>query len=788
MKHLSLLARTAAAGLTLTLVMAAQQPDLYDLMTVRTLHLGFGQANWWDQLLSNKSSETYIRASLKVDGRLYQDVGVRFRGGSSYAFPRHLNSRKLPFKISMDEFVSDQELYGYTKLDLNNGFWDPTFMREVLAMKLMREYLPAPQANLVKLVINNENWGIYINMQPPNSEFVRDWFRNTTGNRYKGFQPFTYRGTLLSSYAAAFPLMSKPKAGTHQELMAALATTIATPFSQLDVEKLIDVDMAHRHLAVNYLTGNNDGLPSHNYYIYADPYHGQLALIPWDLNVAFWHSRIGIFGPPPDPVPGLFGNTDLWKRRYKGHLRTMVERDLSATKIAQWVLPLVQKIDAEVQADTKKLYSYKDFRDNLDGGTTSVGLSSVDGLRVTIEGRLAEFLKMAFMKAPRVTLANPTRTAGTAGSHQITVRASSTAAIQRVLLHYRSQGHYLELPMLDDGNSGDGKANDGVFGATLPAQTAGALVQYYFSGETSLAQGGDINYLPFCGAHGAYSFRVPPKRTSVLVHEVLARNDKGLRDGAGDRDDWIELFNPTLATVDLSGMYLSDSSAEPTKWMFPQGTTIPAGGRLLLWADEESSEGKLHTSFKLSGDGEEVALVDRDGKTLLDLVVFGPQSKDTSFGQLFDRSSVHVALLDPTPGSRNELDPCGVRRWSVPDHATTATHTMKLDARALAAGGFKIGSRLSLELSDAPSNSAYLLQVSLDPGLQPLPVLGISRLLGQPLVEVVLPTGPQGQSSLPFEVPDQQALVGFKLSFQAIAHDSQRLVASNGVELGFCGK
>ena len=62
----------------------AQQPDLYDVDTVRTLELTFHQRNWWQQLTNNYSSKTYIKADLKVGSVTYKDVGVRFRGNSSY--------------------------------------------------------------------------------------------------------------------------------------------------------------------------------------------------------------------------------------------------------------------------------------------------------------------------------------------------------------------------------------------------------------------------------------------------------------------------------------------------------------------------------------------------------------------------------------------------------------------------------------------------------------------------------------------------------------------------------
>ena len=87
----------------------AQDSDLYDTGTLRTLHLEFAQANWWDLLEANYDSGVDIPAQLTVDGVLYPDVGVHFNGNSSYALTG--SSEKKSFSISMDAFVEDQDLW-----------------------------------------------------------------------------------------------------------------------------------------------------------------------------------------------------------------------------------------------------------------------------------------------------------------------------------------------------------------------------------------------------------------------------------------------------------------------------------------------------------------------------------------------------------------------------------------------------------------------------------------------------------------------------------------------------
>ena len=180
----------------------------------------------------------------------------------------------------------------------------------------MREFLPAPQANLVNLVINKENWGVYVNLQPIDSVFQKTQFGNDAGNRYKGRKSFKYLGTNPQSYTAAMPLVSRSTPTAYLDLIKATATMVIRPLAKREVElpKLIDLDLAHRHLAANWVVGNNDSLPRHNYYIYTDPFHEQLALVPWDLNISLW--QFGVRGPP-----AFLRDTDLWRRRFEGHVR-----------------------------------------------------------------------------------------------------------------------------------------------------------------------------------------------------------------------------------------------------------------------------------------------------------------------------------------------------------------------------------------------------------------------------------------------------------------------------------
>ncbi|UCD49921.1 MAG: lamin tail domain-containing protein, partial [Phycisphaerales bacterium] len=112
---------------------------------------------------------------------------------------------------------------------------------------------------------------------------------------------------------------------------------------------------------------------------------------------------------------------------------------------------------------------------------------------------------------------------------------------------------------------------------------------------------------------------------TAVINEFMATNGSvaplgagEILDADGDSSDWIEIRNPSGATLDLSGWYLTDDADDLTRWRFPDGVTLDRGGFLLVFASGKDRTGsELHTNFKLSADGEYLALVAADGTTVV---------------------------------------------------------------------------------------------------------------------------------------------------------------------------
>jgi hypothetical protein len=163
---------------------------------------------------------------------------------------------------------------------------------------------------------------------------------------------------------------------------------------------------------------------------------------------------------------------------------------------------------------------------------------------------------------------------------------------------------------------------------------------------------------------GVTAFLVPDTNLvqGVFINELMARNDAAYADEAGEYEDWIELYNAGKEPVDLGGLYLADSLLSGSPWEFPQGhpetTTILPDSFILVFADNDREQGTLHADFRLSGDGEEVVLLQKSGEDLLiiDRVPFGTQYSNISYGRYPDGSASFEFMPVFTPLASNYLE------------------------------------------------------------------------------------------------------------------------------------
>jgi hypothetical protein len=142
---------------------------------------------------------------------------------------------------------------------------------------------------------------------------------------------------------------------------------------------------------------------------------------------------------------------------------------------------------------------------------------------------------------------------------------------------------------------------------------------------------------------------------NVVLNEIMADNRGSVENGA-DLPDYVELLNRAAQPADLSNWSLTDDALLPRKFVFPAGTAIPAGGRLIVWCDLNLASPGLHTGFGLGSKGDLVRLYSADGVTIADEISFGLQVADRPLGRIPDGTGTWT-LTVPTPNDANAAQP-----------------------------------------------------------------------------------------------------------------------------------
>jgi len=654
---------------------------LYHEGTLRTLFITTKDDEWKEEMEAFYRTDVAVPADLIVDGKLYKDVGLKYRGNSSYFSVSPDLKRSI--NLYIDHKNDGQKLLGYKTLNLLNSNSDPTFMREVIYSHVARGYIPAFKGNFIKVVINGESWGIYSNIQQYNKDFLEDNFNTRGGVRWKigagggGRGNLRYPGDKKEDYAG-FQLRTDGADDAWTELRQFTKLLDETPLDQLE-EKLSDrfnLDGALWSLALEcvfqdegYFTRGSD------YNLYLDP-DGRFQLLQHDgnevMNIPGGPGMpSGLNGPKLEPfynadnedrplMHKLFQVPQI-KARYRHHLKTITEEWIDWGKIGPLVAGYSELISDEIEKDVRKHSSFDAFRKGQ-VETGSDGRRTKLGLKPFTIGRREFLLNHPDVKLPAPNIESVNEIDGAKSNETIRVVAKTTGDTKaETVILWHADGFnepYQQVIMHDDGKHDDGKADDGEFGANIPAQLAGKKVRYYVEARS----GGEemtSDFYPSRAEAKPLTFRVKAAKadeSALRINEVVAENKATIKDPQGDFDDYIEIVNTSDAEVDLAGKFLTDNKKNPRKWKFPKGTKIEANGRLVIWADENGkAKDGLHANFKLAKSGETIQLVDSDasGNLILDEVKFAKLETDQALRRLPDGKG-EPAVGKPSPGKANE--------------------------------------------------------------------------------------------------------------------------------------
>jgi len=641
----------------------AQAAEFYDIDTVNTIYITFEESNW-DQLLDElyaAGDEERLEGTAVINGITYENVGVRYKGNSSYR-PEQI---KNPLNIKLDYINDDQTLDGYGTLKLANVYNDPSFVREVLSYEIARKYMPASQANFIDVYINGTHLGLYTSVQDVDKLFLENHFESKDNPFFKGDVEDIINSTSVWGYLgeneADYYEYYELKSDDGWDELINFFDVFNSSTSQ--VEEVLDVDRLLWMLAFDILTVNLDSPVNvaHNFYLYQDG-SGRFNPIIWDLNENFGVFSMLINGPPlyvsdmqrldpflnednPSyPILNKILTNDTYKKMYVAHMKTIIEENFEDAWYIIRAFEIQDIIDTYVQNDEYKFYTYDDFLNNVENSSgfrpnEIVGIAQLMSSRVTYIQSQPEF------QASAPVISNITQPADASSNSTIWFTAQVNHA-ELVQLGYRQSSGFVKVPMFDDGNHQDGAENDGVYGVSVSIGSGD--LDYYIYAENSNAAA----FSPARAEYEFYTVSAADTPGDIVINEFMADNETSVTDQDDEYDDWIELYNNTDTDISLEGWYLSDDPAEPDLWVFPD-VSIPANGYLIVWADKDEQQDGLHADFKLSASGETILLSSPD-LTVMDEITFGEQSPDLSMARI-PNGTGEFTQMTPTFLAENKL-------------------------------------------------------------------------------------------------------------------------------------
>jgi spore coat protein CotH len=653
MKIVYLIASLGLAFLCRTTIHAQA---LYDVNTIQKIEVSLSQPDWDYQMDTAKhGAEGYLMAdSIKINGVVYDSVGIKYKGNSSFDSTQIKN----PLHIEFNAFKS-QKHQGFTDIKLSNGYGDPSLLREVLAYKILGNYMHCSQSNFAQVYINGQYIGIYSSAENIDKKFCADHFYSSQ-NAFIKCNPIISPGPTTksnfrfidadsNSYANYYEI--KSKSGWKQ--LVELCDTITNKATE--IESILDMDRAIWMLAFNNLFVNLDsysGVFAQNHYTYRDHTNHYNPII-WDLNMCFGAfpfagagatsmgtisvsgaTQFSISNHGTDtywPLISVVQNNMSYKRKYVAHMKTIIEEQLSAGLLSTTVNQLHALIDTAVQSDIHKSFSTAQFQTSLNTNIP-FGSYTVPGLVTFMNDRAAYLLGTTDFTAVAPSITNIIAPTNPTINTSIAIQATITGgAITSAYLGYRfdKREKFAKAILYDDGAHNDGAANDNVFGCDLLLQNSN--VQYYIYAENNEAG----KFSPQRAEHEFYTLKanaVMPSAGNLVINEILCENINGLKDEYNDTEDWIELYNNSTSVLDLSTTYLSDNFTDLLKWKIPDNTCINPTSFITIWADEDAAQQIYHTNFKLNKDSGVLYLSNAIG-TIIDSVHYGAQVADISYGR-----------------------------------------------------------------------------------------------------------------------------------------------------------
>ena len=610
-------------------------------------------------------------SSLGID--TVTNVGIRLRGNTSRT------AGKKSFKVSFNTFTTGGKWNDLEKLNLNGNHNDPSMLRARMVWDYMREQgYVAPRISHVKLYINEEYRGLYINVEHVDEGFLKKRFKHDHGSLWKctypadladlGDNPESYKFTpSWNGEQRVYELKTNETADDYsaiRDLCHTVGSASDAEF-QCALESVFDVDGFLKLAAVEMLVGHWDNYigNQNNFYLYERPSDGRLMMFSYDVDNTLgiewggnWANQnvydYDQWGTKPlyDRMMGV----EQYRTRLGWYIRDLIDNgDFTGTAWLERGNTLLNLCLPAALEDTYRTLDYGfDNDDYLNCLTSGSGGHVTQGIAENVNARAnSAYSQTSDAQFPRDIQAwvyTPVV------DDTLRVKAEAAGTPLSVQMHLSVDGGgFNTYAMNDDGLSGDGLAGDARFGLKVHLPNADQVSWYTSATYSDGAQPTDP-----CVPGQAWISRTSD--VPFRLNEVMAQNTSYITDEAGGFADWVELVNVGDEAADVSGLVLTNRRSEPQRYAFP-AATVAAGDHQLVWLDNDPEEGPFHASFNIESNGDDLILSvwDTFGWRCVDQIDWAtPQLSNTSLGRVTDGAAEWTTFVPntstpPTPDAAN---------------------------------------------------------------------------------------------------------------------------------------
>jgi putative membrane-bound dehydrogenase-like protein len=239
----------------------------------------------------------WVRGALKMGGKTYKTVGLRYSGNASYM--ASAGGLKRSFRVEFDRF-DKLDCHGLHAIQLQAGALDTTKAREALAFALFRASgVPAPRTALAEVSLtvpgryDKAYLGLYTLIEAVDRTFLADRFGSEKGLllRPQGLRGLDFLGDDWQKYRGPYRPLSEPTPDQAKRLIAftRLVQQAGDERFRKEIAAYLDVDKFLRFMAVQALIANADGFftLAYNYSLFLDPATNRFVFIPGDQEQAF---------------------------------------------------------------------------------------------------------------------------------------------------------------------------------------------------------------------------------------------------------------------------------------------------------------------------------------------------------------------------------------------------------------------------------------------------------------------------------------------------------------------